>query len=264
MKKNWIGVTLTLILFGTGFSFKHWQNGLSLGNKLLNEGQIDQALDIYNQVLIEAPDEPLIHYNQGNALYQKEDFMKAKKHFSKTLELAEDNELRDQAEYNLGNTNYREGEALLEKNPTDAMNKFEKSLQHYQNVIKKNTDELDAKYNYEFVKKKLDELKEQMENQEQENSEQDQQGDQQQNQDQESEDQKEQDGQQNAQNQEDKEEEAQNQPEQQQGETDQSEQVQGLTEEEAMQLLEQFEDQVGEFIPMQQENNHRQNSYKDW
>ena len=47
------------------------------GNRQYKQGEYDQALESYNDVLIDLPKSPYIHYNIGNAAYQKGDYEKA-------------------------------------------------------------------------------------------------------------------------------------------------------------------------------------------
>ncbi|AZR73242.1 hypothetical protein BBF96_07495 [Anoxybacter fermentans] len=298
MRGKFIPVVLILILLGTGFTFNSWQNELTRGNKELARGQLEKAIEAYRQALVDAPDEPVVHYNLGHVLYKKEDFAGAEDHFKKVLNLSKDKELQNRAEYNLGNTVYRQGEAFLKENPLEAINKFETALQHYQNVIKANPKDKDAKFNYEFVKKKLKELKDQMEkNREQnQNKEQNQKNKQNQYDHQGQKDQKNQNdqkkeqlkNQQNSHNnqQNSKKEESQDTQLQNEDSKDQSKQdkesvganqkeeaeekqefipMQGLTKEEVLKLLEQFKNQNGEFIPIQLYQDKSQYSTdKDW
>lgn len=308
-----LGGMLLVTSLTTGFSFGGWRNQVLEGNKNLKNGQVAESIEAYNQALVEEPDEGVIHYNLGHANYQEQNYEQAKEHFTKAMTYSEEKSLVNQAEYNLGNVAYREGEMKVQENPQEAMNLYETALHHYQQAMMVDANDRDSRINYEFVKKKLDELKDQMEeeqqnsdqNQQEENQEQNQeqkdkqqqdqqQENQSQNQDQQQQEQNQQgeqnqdqadqqqsqgQGQENEQNEEEQQDPAQqnqqNQQEQQEEGQDQqsaagseeqtgeAQQV-GLTQEEALQLLEQFKDQDGEFIPIQPMSNQDSKSYKDW
>lgn len=296
MKRKFLIIAISLTLFGTGFTFTGWRSRVAKGNQAMQSGNTESAVAAYQEALIDAPDEPVIHYNLASALYRQGDFTGAKEHFTKTLE-SENTGLTQQAEYNLGNTAYREGTGLSQTNPQEAINHYEEALQHYQNVMKADPSDQDAKFNYEFVKKKLEELKDQLDNQEQEGQsddgsedrehQEDQNGDRKQDEQNHQEDQQ---GQQNEQPQPDRQKE--NQQEQNSAETRQQsseeqesgtgeeesagdrqagteegedgEELQGLTQAQALQLLEQFEDQVGEWIPVSMESDDNRRPGKDW
>jgi len=71
--------------------------------------------------------------------------------------------LQEQAYYNLGNTLYRLGEAGGD--PQKMQQAWEDALRRFDGAIKLNTNNADAKFNFEFVKKKLEELKQQQQQQ---------------------------------------------------------------------------------------------------
>jgi len=74
-----------------------------------------------------------------------------------------DLKLQELAYYNRGNTLYWMGEKNSDpKKKTEA---WEKSIKDYELSLKLNPQDADAKYNHEFVKKRLEELKQQQKNQ---------------------------------------------------------------------------------------------------
>jgi Ca-activated chloride channel family protein len=299
-------IGLVFVLLGTGFTFKTWRGQLAHGNRELEKGQPDAAIAAYQEGLVNAPDEPRVHYNLGNALYEKGDFAKAGEHFKKALDLGLNSELQSQAEYNLGNVLYRQGATAEAEKPEEAVKQYEASLEHYKNAIQANAKDLDAKYNYEWVKKKLDELKETMKDQEkqdqqqndQKNDEKDQKKDQNgQNKDDQGNDQQDRDQQDDAQSKDQKQDESEskdqtekqneqkNDDQQGQSEDNQQDQAQtgtsgedqsagqqatgteegqGMTKAQALQLLEQFEGQGGQLIPLLPEKEDMARSHKDW
>src|SRR5947209_2936138 len=90
------------------------------------------------------------------------DYNKALESFSQAL-LSKDVKLQSESHYNLGNTLYERGEA--QKKPDDKLKDWSNALQHYEQTLKIQPDNKEAKENYEFVKNKIDELKKQQEQQ---------------------------------------------------------------------------------------------------
>lgn len=132
-----------------------WQspikNKTAEANRLYNEGKIDEALSKYRDAQIENPDSPQLHYNIGSALHQKKNYEDALNEFDKAIN-SKDVELQARAYYNLGNTHYRTGKLL-------------EAIEDYKKCLDINPDDEDAKYNIEFIRKKI---KEQLKKEEQE------------------------------------------------------------------------------------------------
>lgn len=303
--KRWVVFGLAVILFSTGFTFKTWRGQLAHGNREMEKGQYDAAIAAYQEGLVNAPEEPRVHYNLGNALYAKGDFVQAGEHFKKASGLGANTDLQLQAEYNLGNALYQQGAAIEEDRPEEALQQYESALHHYKNVIQTHQQDLDAKYNYELVRKKIDDLKEKLKDQQkqqQDQQDQDQQSQDSQNQDQQSkqdtdqgskqdESQKNADQNQSNQSQPDDPQHGQQQSQgnQQQEQSDPTasqqntsqpgadgsnqqadqsmvsgESAQGMTKEQALQLLEQFEGQGGQWIPVMPSQEESSHSRRDW
>jgi Ca-activated chloride channel homolog len=127
-------------------------------------GRYDQSLKDYEQSLQRNSDDPRLHFNAGAAAYRDQQYDQAAKHFGQAL-ISPDLNLQEQAYYNLGNTLYYLGE----RNP-DASKKsqsWEDALKRYESSLKLNPQDADARFNYEFVKKRLEELKKQQQQQQQ-------------------------------------------------------------------------------------------------
>jgi Ca-activated chloride channel family protein len=139
-------------------------------------GQYEQALKEYEQLLQRQGDDARLHFNAGAAAYRSRQLETAAKQFDEALN-ASDLRLQEKAYYNRGNALYYLGE----RNPDPAKRgeAWQKSLQDFQSSLKLNPQDQDAKYNFEFVKKKLEELKQQQQQSRQNKSEQQQNQDQQ-------------------------------------------------------------------------------------
>jgi Ca-activated chloride channel family protein len=127
-------------------------------------GDFDQAAKEYEQLLKRKSDDPRLHFNAGAAAYRNRQFEEAAKQFNATQK-SPDVKLQEQAYYNEGNALFRLGESNPDrKKRTES---WEKALQSYQSAIKLAPQDADAKYNHEYVTRKLEELKQQQQQQSQ-------------------------------------------------------------------------------------------------
>ena len=55
------------------------------GNKLFNEQKYDEANNKYRDALVHNPNNPVIHFNIGNAQYKKKKYDEALKDYEKSL-----------------------------------------------------------------------------------------------------------------------------------------------------------------------------------
>jgi Ca-activated chloride channel family protein len=125
-------------------------------------GQYEQSLKEYQQLLEKQNDDPRLHFNAGAAAYRNRQFDEAAKQFDSAL-ASPDLKLQQQAYYNQGNTLFRLGEA--NPDPSKRSETWQKSLKDYELSMKLNPQDADAKFNHEFVKKMLEELKQQQQQQ---------------------------------------------------------------------------------------------------
>jgi len=231
------------------------------GNQLFAEQKFDEANNRYRDALLENPESPVVHFNIGDVLYKKKNYEEAIKSYEKALR-SDDVRLQAQSYYNIGNALYKNG-------------KLAESIQAYKKALELDPEDEDAKYNLEFVRRKL---KDNAQKQPQQNQQQNQQqsGEQQQNgqQDQNDENQNEQQqrGEQN-QEQQDPEQESQAQSEQsdskqKEGEQQQQQQAmkgQEISKEDAERILNALKDEEGELMK-QRKTDARARAFrgKDW
>jgi Ca-activated chloride channel family protein len=185
-----------------------------------NAGKYDQAMKDYGQLLQRNADDPRLHFNAGAAAYRNQKFDEAARQFNDAI-ATPDLKLQSSAYYNHGNSMYRIGEALPD--PTKRTEAWEKSLKDYELSMKLAPQDSDAKFNHDFVRQRLEELKQQQQQSKQDKSNDQQKQDQNQNQNQkqdqnqQQQNQQQQQGQQNQaqQNQSQKQDSSQNQQQQQ-------------------------------------------------
>lgn len=115
-----------------------------------------------------ARDKSPVTYNDGVRAYQTNDMATAARTFEQAT-ASPDRVLQQRALYNLGNTTYRLGEA----DPTKAEQLWQRAIKSYESALALDPKDEDAKFNHEFVKKKLEELKKQQQQQQQQQQKQD-------------------------------------------------------------------------------------------
>jgi Ca-activated chloride channel family protein len=201
-------------------------------------GKYDQALKEYERLLQGKSDDPRLHFNAGASAYRNQQFEAAAKQFNEAL-ATPDLKLQEQAYFNRGNTLYWLGEG--NPDPAKRTENWEKSLKDFESAGKLNQQDADAKFNYDFVKRRLEELKQQQQqsqqNKQDQKQNQDQQQQQQQSQQDKSDQQKNQDQQQQQQN--EKKDQAKKDQEQKQDSSQQDQQAQQKKQEEQKQQEQQ-------------------------
>jgi Ca-activated chloride channel homolog len=201
----------------TGSAFRDYQSG-----------EYERALQEYQQLLERKPSDPRLHFNAGAAAYKGGLFNEAARHFNEAT-AAQDIKLQQQAYYNRGNALFQSGEAIPD--PSKRSEFWNQALRDYDTALKLEPNDSDAAHNREYVKRRLEELKQQQEQQKQQKQDQnkDEQQDQQDQQQQSSEqqqDNKDQQRQQDQQSQQEKQDDQQNQQQQEQDQNQPREQDQ--------------------------------------
>jgi Ca-activated chloride channel homolog len=136
--------------------------------KEYNKGNFDKSLEIYSENRKEK-DNPQVSYNIGNIYYRKNDFEKAQQEY--TAVESENKQVMFQSYYNSGNTYYKQG-------------KLKEAVSAYKKALDINAEDIDTKYNLEFINKmrkpqdqeqqKQDQKKQEQEKQDQEQEKQEQ------------------------------------------------------------------------------------------
>ncbi|MBA3833947.1 MAG: VWA domain-containing protein, partial [Chthoniobacterales bacterium] len=135
----------------------------SPGIELYEQQKFPEAFEHFQQTLKENPgtrQTDRIEFDSGAAAYKMKDYNKAMQSFSQAL-LSKNPHLEATSHYNLGNTLYERGEA--EKSDEKKLTDWENALQHYTETLKAEPKSKEAKDNYDYVKKKIDDLKKKQE-----------------------------------------------------------------------------------------------------
>ena len=141
---------MILIGFLSGFTWGVSRK-VEEGNRLWKEGNYEEALRHYSEAQMERPQAPEIPYNMGNSFYRQKRYKEALEAHTKSMQL-DGGPLREKIVYNMGNSLVRQ-------------ENLQEALSAYKKALDADPSDVDAKYNIEFIQRKLKEKQEQKQKQ---------------------------------------------------------------------------------------------------
>ena len=133
--------------------------------RLYAAGKYDDAVASYNEALTDQPDSPLLHFNLGDAAYKQGKYTDALNAFQQVPTGDADPARTARVAYNMGNAKYRLGEAAEASDAKAALGLYAEALVAYRRAMGAAPDDVDVKFNHEFVEKKIADLKKKLEEQ---------------------------------------------------------------------------------------------------
>ncbi len=112
------------------------QSQLRQGGKLYNEKKYGSALNAYNEILRDNPDNQRALFNAGNAYYRLQEYTQAEESYKQAADVPGD--YGQSAMYNLGNAYYRAGDK-------------QKAIESYQAAIMQNPQDKEAIHNLQLI-----------------------------------------------------------------------------------------------------------------
>jgi Ca-activated chloride channel family protein len=140
----------------------------SKANRLYEQGKYDEALELYNEALIENPEAKKLAANKGSALHRLGNYDEAVKSYQEALSI-EDKQALAATYYNLGNTLVKKGDELHGAGDPSAMEQYKQARQNYIQSLDLKPHDTDTKWNLQLVQKRIEELKQQQQQQQQQN-----------------------------------------------------------------------------------------------
>ncbi|RMG82654.1 MAG: tetratricopeptide repeat protein [Bacteroidetes bacterium] len=164
-----------LVIFFFGYNAalaqKTAYNTILEANKLYEEGQYEQAAELYKKALSVNDKHIEAKFNLADALYKTEKYEEAASYFKTIAQQTKDKNIKSKAYHNLGNSLFQ-------------LKKLEEAQKAYQKALINNPKNEDARYNLAYVNELLRQQQNQnnQQNQDKQNNQQDKNKDQQQNQ----------------------------------------------------------------------------------
>ena len=125
-------------------------------------GRFDAAAKEFDEQSARKPKDARLAFNAGDAAYRAGQYDAADAAFKRAL-AAGDPKLQQQVLYNDGDVLYRSGEALKPVEREQTIAKWKAAIEAYDGAIALDSKDADARYNRDFVKRKLDALEQKQE-----------------------------------------------------------------------------------------------------
>lgn len=154
-----IVLILLLVLAGTEIARAQNERDIArLGNKALEAGNYEEAIEHFDRALKKNPDRPGIKYNRALAQYKSEQYEEAAEKFNEVTLSTDDKKLKSKAFHNMGNS------FLQQEKWQEGADAFKKALMN-------NPADEDSRYNLSYALKKIQEQEdpEDEENEDEEN-----------------------------------------------------------------------------------------------
>ncbi len=159
---------------------------LRQGNRLYGDNQFAEAVNKYNDALVEQPQAVEPKFNKANSYYRLDDLSEAMDLYQQVAAESKDMSLVAKAKYNLGNCYFQRGNKQRDSNLQKAVEDMQTSIAQWRQVLDLDPQNKKAARNIEVarltIKDILDQIKKQQEDQKKQQNQQDQQKQQQQNQ----------------------------------------------------------------------------------
>ena len=165
----WFFLFIASLVFPRSGQAASVKESVRRGNHLYGQGKFADSLKKYEQALEKAPESDIVNFNAGTALYKRQQYDEAIDHFQKAI-LGDDASLRARAYYNLGDSFYKSGIGKEKVDINAAMTALRESLKHLASALALDKKDQDAQYNYDFVNKELERLREEQQKQQQQQS----------------------------------------------------------------------------------------------
>ena len=131
------------------------------------KGDFTDAEKQYEQATEQRPQVAPLQFDLGAAAYKSNDYDKALPAFQGALKTDQVG-VQQRAYYNIGNTQYRLGQKTEQSSPEDTIKTWQAAVQSYDAALHLDAQDGDARFNRDFVEKKLEQLqKQQKQNQDQ-------------------------------------------------------------------------------------------------
>jgi Ca-activated chloride channel family protein len=155
------------------------REALRQGNRLYGDKQFAEAVNKYNDALVEQPQAVEPKFNKANSYYRLDDLSEAMDLYQQVAAESKDMSLVAKAKYNLGNGYFQQGARQRDSNLQKAVEDMETSIAQWRQVLDLDPQNKKAARNIEVarltIKDILDQMKKQQEEQKKQQNQQNQQ-----------------------------------------------------------------------------------------
>lgn len=132
------------------------------GNREYAAGKYDKALELYDRAVKEASPEnlPALQFNRANALYRLGKLEEAEAAYKKAAEGSA--ALGRDSAHNLGNTLWREAQALKQANPQEALRRLRQGEAFFRQALEQRPGDADSAYNLDLTRRAIRDLQKQL------------------------------------------------------------------------------------------------------
>ena len=141
------------------------------GNKLYNQGNFNEAIDKYDQALIDQPQVMEPKFNKANCYYQLDDLSQAIDLYKEVAAESKDMKLVAAAKYNLGNSFFQQGSKQKDSDLQKALEDLQNSIVYWRQTLEIEPENENAAKNIEvarlIIKDIIDQINKQQQQQQQ-------------------------------------------------------------------------------------------------
>jgi Mg-chelatase subunit ChlI len=139
----------------------------SQGNRLYKQGNFNEAINSYEQSLLEAPGALEPKFNQANSFYRLDDLSKALDLYREVAAESKDMKLVAKSKYNLGNSYFQQGSKQKDSNLQKAIDDMKTAIGSWRGVLDIEPENKKAAKNIEVARLTIKDLLDQLNKQQQ-------------------------------------------------------------------------------------------------
>ena len=137
------------------------------GNKLYKQGNFNEAINSYDQALLDAPGALEPKFNQANSYYRLDDLSKAMDLYRQIAAESKDMKVVAKAKYNLGNSYFQQGSKQKDSNLQKAIDDLKTAIGSWRGVLDIEPENKKAARNIEVARLVIKDLLDQLNKQNQ-------------------------------------------------------------------------------------------------
>jgi len=139
----------------------------SQGNKLYKQGNFNEAINSYDQALLDAPGALEPKFNQANSYYRLDDLGKAMDLYRQVAAESKDMKVVARAKYSLGNSYFQQGSKQKDSNLQKAIDDLKTAIGSWRGVLDIEPENKKAARNIEVARLLIKDLLDQLNKQQQ-------------------------------------------------------------------------------------------------